>query len=173
MPSSHEVVLNSALTAQEMIECIRRDFDRLIRAEGMLNTSAAFGRCAYTLAIRIHHGNPFLPETTTRIESHPFTAKEIEANPALAAMDRPSAVNEAVATTTLHREITGPNAERVRLSMPVPVRRQEQSGEYKVDGIRYPAPPEGSSEDPGAKIVDEATARAEGWNIIDARDDIR
>jgi hypothetical protein len=175
MPSSHEVVLNTALTAAELVDILRNDFDRLLKAEGMLNTTSAFGRCAYTLALRIHHGNPFLPDTTTRIESTPYPATVTEKWPQTKALERPplsEPVHQGgVATTTLHRDITSPNKERLRLGMPIPVRRQNQDNTFSVDAIKYPKPED--NKDEGLSVMDEETARAKGWNIIDATNDPR
>jgi hypothetical protein len=175
MPASTEVVLNTALTAAELIDILRNDFEKLLKNDGMLSTSTAYGRTAYTIALRIEHGNPFLPVTTTKVESVPYSDQVTQRWPQTKALERPPlqqpVVEGAAGTTTAHRVITSPNQERLRMGLPIPVRRQNQDSTFSVEGIKYPQPEQ--DEDKGMSIVDEQTARERGWNIIDASKDDR
>jgi hypothetical protein len=51
------------------------------------------------------------------------------------------------------------------------VRRQNQDNTFSVDAIKYPKPED--DKDDGLSVMDEETARAKGWNIIDASNDPR
>jgi hypothetical protein len=167
MPSSREVVINSALSGAELKELIRADIERLLTAEGMLASNTAYGRVAYTLALRLHLDNPFFPQSTTTLHSQAASVQQIEANPELEALDRPPlGGNASVGGTVAHRAIASPNQERLRLGLPVPVRTQQQDGSSIIEKIKYPKPDSDTSEQ-GLTVVDESEARRLGWNIIE------
>jgi hypothetical protein len=168
MPSSREIVLNLALSGDELKEIILADISRLLRAEGMLSSNAAFGKVAYTLALKLHLDNPFFPESLTRIDSQPATLRQVEDSPALASVMRPplpSSATRSVGGTVIHRDIASPNVERVRLGIPVPVLVEQQDGTKTVERVKYP--PEQAPVDDGMRVVDETEARRLGWNIIE------
>jgi len=175
MPSSREIVVNTALSGDELRQILLADFPRLLAAEGMLRSNAAFGRVSYTIALRLELDNPFFPESTTRITSLPVDPKQAEADPTLKALERPPLASPSPDAgsggTVARRKIDSPNAERLRMGLPVPVLVDQQDGTRSQQYVQYPAPP--GSGDTGLSIVDESKARDLGWNIIDASKDQR
>lgn len=164
MLAAREQVVNTALTGEEFKNVLREGMERLLKAEGMLNSGAAFGRVAFTLALRIHTGNPSFPVTTTRVDSVPF------ADSPTPQVERPTSLkgqpNVSTHDSTLHRAVDSPNAERVALGMKVPVVVAQQDGSRKTEGIQYPVPADDPRTDPGHLLTEEE-ARAAGYNIID------
>lgn len=168
MPSAREITLNTALSGDELRQIILADVPRLLAAEGMLASNTAFGRVSYTLALKLHLDNPFFPSSVTTLPSVPATPQQVEATPALAAIERPPLApssTRAVGGTVAHRDITSPNVERVRLGIPVPVLVEQQDGTKTTERIKYPA--SDASDDDGLRVVDETEARRLGWNIIE------
>jgi len=171
MPSAREIVLNLALSGDELKEVIRADIDKLLRAEGMLVSNAAFGRVAYTLALKLYLDNPFFPESTTRLDSQPASLSQQEDSPNLVALERPplpASDKLGVGGTVLHREIDSPNMERVRLGIKVPVQVQQQDGTKTIERVKYP-PQEMPTDATDAMVVDETEAKRRGWNIIEVK----
>jgi len=169
MPSSREVVLNLALSGDELKQVIKADIDRLLAAEGMLVSNAAFGKVAYTLALKLHLDNPYFPKSLTRVDSQPMPTKDVEADPKLAAITRPPlppSPTRGVGGTVMHRDITSPNVERVRLGIPIPVLVAQQDGTKTVEKVQYPKP-DSPAEDAYVWTIDETEARRRGYNIIE------
>ena len=169
MPSSREVVLNLALSGDELKAVIKADVDRLLAAEGMLVSNAAFGKVAYTLALKLYLDNPFFPESLTRVDSQPIPAAKMEATPAMVAITRPPlppSPTRGVGGTVLHRDIASPNVERVRLGIPIPVLVAQQDGTKTVEKVQYPQP-DPPAEDAYVWTIDETEARRRGYNIIE------
>lgn len=163
--TSRETAVNRPLSGSELKERIRADCDRLIEAEGLLSSSVAYGRVSYELVLRLHVRNQ--PASVTKLMSQ-IVGRNVVAMPGnehLAAIEPPPLRDasgkpdpDAVASShTLHRDVTSPNAERVRLGMPVPVETRQQDGTKTTEHIKYPPDP---SLGEGQVRVDDTTEEA-------------
>ena len=169
MPSSRESVVNLALSGDELKDIIRADIDRLLAADGMLSSNAAFGKVGYTLALKLYTDNPFFAPQVTTVVSQPASIQQLEDNPKLASVERPplpASEKMTFGESVLHREIDSPNRERVRLGIPVPVQVQQQDGGRTIERVQYPKQ-DTQDDDQYVGLVDEAEARRRGWNIIE------
>ena len=82
MPTKAEVAINRALSATELSEILRRDFEALISKDGLLSSrAAAFGRISYEIRINLHLSNPAYPEHPLQYSSRRVAKQEIEADP--------------------------------------------------------------------------------------------
>jgi hypothetical protein len=163
MPSSKEAVVNRALSGDELKKLILADATRLLDNEGLLSPHIAFGRVGYTLTLRLHVDNPFIPDTT--ITSNTRLNKAI---PVIepAPLTAPSSESE-VGAMELTRTITSPNAERLRESMPVPVLVRGQDGTTTTESIIYPKDsfPELG---PGEMMIQDATEMTrQAWQLVE------
>jgi len=129
-PTANEVISQKPLSATEIKEILRLDLERLLEGEGLLSHYMAYGRISYDLTLRLHMDNPMMPESKVTVTSKPA--------PPLA---DPSP--EAVASgTNVHRNISSPNAERLRHALPVPVSVKGQDGTTQTEFIKYPPQPD-------------------------------
>jgi hypothetical protein len=133
MPMDSEKVVNRALSGTELKQLILEDCRKLVDNEGILAAHIAFGRVSYTLHLTIHTGNVYYPESTIKVEGGQPDEK-------LPLVDPP--VDASLGQTTLHRNIISPNAERVRVGMPIPVETRQQDGTRQIEMIHYPPQPE-------------------------------
>lgn len=133
MPTSSERVVNKALSGTETKELILKDCQRLVDNEGTLAAHIAFGRVAWTLQLTIHTGNVYYPESTIKLDGSAPSEK-------LPLVDPPD--DSSLGQTTLHRNVTSPNEERVRVGMPIPVETRGQDGTRQTEMIQYPPQPE-------------------------------
>jgi hypothetical protein len=169
MPSSRETVVNRALSGDELKKIILADSQRLVDNEGMLSPHCAFGRVGYTLTLRLHMDNAFASVSEITVASRPASIQQIEANPALAALDsvplKGASELAEVGALELTRQITSPNAERLREGMPVPVQVKQQDGTIATEQISYPADafPELGPGD--VHIEDKTHEAAAAWGI--------
>ena len=134
MPTEGEKVVNKALSGIELKELIRLDMAKLLENEQMLVAHVAFGRVAYDITLRIHMDNVFYPTSTITMPGDTLKTEPIP-------LVDPSE-NATLGATTLTRTITSPNAERIRVGMPVPVITRAQDSTRQVEMIQYPPQPE-------------------------------
>jgi hypothetical protein len=160
MPTANEVVTNKALSGTEVKEIILLDVNRLLDAEGLLSHYVAYGRISYDVTVRLHLDNPMMRESSVTVASKPQAGTVIEAPPLTA----PS--KESVASgTNVHRDITSPNAERLRHGIPVPVVTRQQDGTQQTELVKYPPQPDLG---PGEVIVTDETVKVrEQWKTTD------
>ena len=143
MPTSRESVPNTALSGDEFKEVIRTRCDQLLANFGILAPNLAFGRVAFTITISLHVDNAMQPEHSTFTASRRIATNVVSGNPALAAIEEaplaspsPDAV---VISRTADAKVDSPNAERVRLGLPVPVVVKSADGTRTVEKVKYPA----------------------------------
>lgn len=149
-PIASEVVPNRPLSALEVRELIRRDFDRMLDQFSPLQSMAAFGRSSWQLKLT------FITETgaqDTFIDSRPHAVNIITGEgrnkQSLPAPEqfknvRPHPLQSALARAagiTLKREATSPNAERLRSGLPVPVDVKQNDGQVRQETIQYQPDP--------------------------------
>jgi hypothetical protein len=171
MPTGRETVVNKALSGDELKRIILADCQRLVDAEGMLSPHIAFGRVGYTISLKLHVDNPFIPDTTVEIASRTPSIQQLEKSPELAAIESaplssPSAESEPGAMD-LTRTIDSPNAERLREGMPVPVQVKQQDGTTITESISYP--PDSFPElGPGEVMIKDSTEMArQKWGLVE------
>ena len=169
MPTGRETVVNRALSGDELKKLILADCQRLVDNEGMLSPIVAFGRVGYTITLRLHMDNPYVPNTEITMESKPATIAQVEASPELVALDRipliaPSDKAE-IGALELTRNIDSPNAERLREGMSIPVQTKQQDGTTQMEQITYPKDsfPELGPGD--VKITDVTEKTREAWPV--------
>lgn len=167
MPTNREVVPNTKLAGHEIRKILAADFERLLDNEGLLSAHIAFGRVSYTIDLKMHIDNPFHPESHIHTASRQIGRNIVSDNPDLAAiepspLDNPSA-DATVEALRLTRNITSPNAERVRHEMPVPAIRRQADGTTTTEKITYPldALPDLPPED--VAITDTSAEAAAAW----------
>jgi hypothetical protein len=141
MPSNERVV-NKALTGTEVKELMRRDFDKLIAAHGLLSEHIAYGRLSYSIDLTMNMDNPMNPEATTQWKSNVEPNEAKTKNPKLNAVE-PHPLQDMTTRAVdsmqrLVRNITSPNRERVRGGMPVPVEVRQQDGTTIMESVTYP-----------------------------------
>lgn len=164
MPTSQERVANMPLSGIELKRLLLEDFERLLANEGMLSDYVAYGRVGYRLTIALYIDNPHLPRSSSFIDSKPAGSNDIESNPALAAIEKPPLADPSDAATigasSISRNVSSPNVERIRTGQPVPVSVRQQDGTTTTEKITYPPDP---SADAGDVMIEDATpeARAE------------
>ena len=142
MPTARETVPNRALSGAELRRILADDFERLLAAEGLLSDHIAFGRVGYDLRLDLHLDNPYHPESSVERKSRAVAGNIVAGQPELAAIESapltdPSA-DAAVASRRRSRRIVSPNAERVRVGLPVPVEVKQQDGTVTTEAITYP-----------------------------------
>lgn len=158
MPTTNEIVTNKPLSGLELREIIRSDFERLLDGEGLLSHYLAYGRISYDLTLRLHLDNPMQRESSVSIASKPHADTIIEAPPLK------DTTAEAVASgTNVRRDITSPNAERLRHGLPVPVTTRGADGTTQQEMVKYPPQPELG---PGEVAVTDTTKEVrEAWKV--------
>jgi hypothetical protein len=161
MPTNNERIANTALSGGEVKQLIRADCDTLLAAEGMLSDYVAYGRMGYRLTLALYIDNPHHPRSESHIVSRPHATAEIAINPPLAAVETPPLTSpseeSAIGATSLSRNISSPNAERLRANLPIPVAVLQQDGTTIINMVRYPA---NANVDPGDIVIDDVTEAA-------------
>ena len=163
MPTAKESAVNRPLSGKELRARILADCTRLVDACGELQSYMAFGRVAYTLKLTLHLDNMINPESTTTLPASAVSDEERKSAPAMSALEgavplvnpSPDAIR---AEHSVERRISSPNAERVRLGLPVPVDRKQQDGTTVTEEIKYP---DDMAKDVGAGDVSVDGKRAE------------
>jgi len=153
--SSRETVVNRALSGDEYKKIILADFARLLDNEQMLSPHIAFGRVSHTLRCVIHVDNPHIPDSTITLDS-----KRANDVPIVDAFPLVNASEVAeLGAMELTRQISSPNAERLREGMPIPCHVKQQDGTTSLEQITYPP---GSFPDlpPGEVILRDVTEQA-------------
>lgn len=167
MPTSNEVVPNTKLAGHELKNILRADFDKLLENEGLLSSHIAFGRIGYTLEMRLHTDNPYYPESSIRHESRQVASNIVDKDPKLSAIERSPLDNPSedalVSSTQLDRNITSPNAERVRHGMPVPAIRRQLDGTTTTEQITYPKDSLPDLPEEDMTITDTSSRAAADW----------
>ena len=130
MTTGAEKVVNNPLSGTEMKQLIMEDCQRLIDNEGTLSPHVAFGRVGYSITLTIQTGNVYYPQSKIVVEG----------GEKLPMVDPPP--DASLGATTLQRNITSPNSERVRVGLPVPVVTRDQSGTTQTEMVKYPPQPE-------------------------------
>jgi len=157
MTTLRETAINKPLTGLELSEIIRRDMERVISGEGSLSAHIAYGRCAYEIVLRIHTANPMYPIAENSIRSRSDVATPaVEAPPLVDAPDDAS-----IGGTTLRRDITSPNVERVREGLPVPVEVRQQDGTKTVENVIYPK--QADAGDGDVTVTDSTNEAKSAW----------
>jgi hypothetical protein len=164
MTTSAEVVRNKALSGDELRAILREDFERLIMGDAMLADHVAYGRISYRVQYTLHVDNPMFSESNTFIDSRPVSGQLLEADEAYGAIEgKPPLLDPspdaAVHSLSLDRDITRPNAERLRTGQPIPILRTRADGMHIEEVVHYPRP-EGAEADPGAVHVLNTDAEA-------------
>ena len=147
MPTSREIVSNRPLSGTELKILLREAFDRMLDNDGMLAAHIAYGRIAFTITLHKQLDGMIRAEDS-RTESRPAATNVIADRPELAALSSPPLAPSPTAVTSgtrATRDITSPNAERVRAGLPVTIQRREQDGTLVSEEIKYP---------PDAEIAD-------------------
>lgn len=157
--TSREAVVNKALSGLEVREILRADFERAMDAEGLLSHYLAYGRISYDITIRLHLDNPYYPESGVTIPS-----KASDANPSIEPAPLRDASSAAVASgVNVHRDITSPNAERLRHGLTLPVQTRGADGTVQIEQVKYPPQPDLG---PGEVSVSDTTRETrEAWKI--------
>jgi hypothetical protein len=142
-PTQSEKIVNRALSGDELKSYLVEVFGKLLANEGMLSPHIAFGRIGGEITLTLHLDNAYFPESKSTIQ---FGEKIPLVNP--------SSESE-VAQQTATFEMDNPNAERVRLGLPVPVETKQLDGTKQIEHILYP--PESIQDIPPAKVKVENT----------------
>jgi len=165
MPTARETVPNRALSGAELKRILADDFERLLANEGLLSDHIAFGRVGYDLRLDLHLDNPYHPESSISLKSRPVAGNLVAASPELAAVESAPLADPSpeatVASRRRSRRITSPNAERVRVGLPVPVEVKQQDGTVTTEAITYPpeeAAKHGDGDVDEADVSDETRA---------------
>jgi hypothetical protein len=158
-PSNLEAVSNKVLSGHELAKIILADVERLLQNDGLLSNHIGFGRITYEIIVRKHMDNFMLPTDTSFLVSQKKNDTPVEDGPQL---KNPS-VDAIVDAQRVTREIDSPNAERVRMGLPVPVDVRQQDGTTTAEFITYPKQPELNS---GNVTVDDVTSDARAaWGL--------
>jgi hypothetical protein len=127
MPTQSEKIVNKALSGDELKSYLAEVFKKLLENEGMMSPHIAFGRVGGSIVLTLHLDNAYFPESKSTIE---FGDKVPLENPTTEAE-----IAEQTATFTMDN----PNAERVRLGLPVPVETKQLDGTKQIEHILYPS----------------------------------
>ena len=160
MPTAREAIANRMLSGSEVRELLLRDFERILQGQGLLNSYVAYGRIGYTITLALHLDNPMVKEadSVSKVESRAGVAPGTESVP----LANPSA-DSTLSSTELSRNITSPNAERLRHGLSIPVESRGPDGITRSDSVSYPPQPELGE---GDVTLADATAKArEAWGI--------
>ena len=129
-PTQSEKVVNRPLSGSEVKSYLKSICDRLLDAEGMLSPNIAYGRLSGSIKLTLKFENSFFPESITTIE----VSQEREIPPGVK-IESPLEAGQQVAEFTMDN----PNAERVRLGLPVPVETKQLDGTKQIEHVLYPA----------------------------------
>lgn len=166
MSTNQERVANTALSGSELKGLMLEDAATLAANEGLLSDYIAYGRVGYRITFEFFVDNPHQPRSKSSITSRLKASSEIAENPALAALEAPPLVNpsadSAIGGISISRNISSPNAERLRVGLPIPVMTKDLDGTSQIKMVTYPPlKPEDTMED---VVIDDVTAAAmEEW----------
>lgn len=160
MPTAREAIANRMLNGDEVRELLARDFDRILEGQGLLNKYVAYGRIGYTITLALHLDNPMVrdADAVSKVESRAGVAPGTESVP----LANPSS-DAVVAATELTRNITSPNAERLRHGLSIPVESRGPDGVMRSDSVSYPPQPELGEGD--VTLADQTAKAREAWGI--------
>jgi hypothetical protein len=130
MPTQSERVVNRALSGTELKSYIREAFNKLLDNEGMLSEHIAFGRVGGIIKLTLLLDNAYFPEATSSITVGEQLTSEGK-------LKDPSSEME-VAQQTATFTMDNPNAERVRLGLPIPVETKQLDGTKQIEHLIYP-----------------------------------
>jgi hypothetical protein len=174
---SREVTDNRALSGAELKTIIKEDFDSLLANEGLLGDSLAYGRIAFEIVLRLHLDNPLLRESESRTHSRAVSKQAIAGTPALASIAGspplkypPPSVDAIVVAPTVAREVSSPNAERVRRGMPIPVVVEQADRTRTTEFVTYP--PDPSLGDGEVTHGDKTREARADWGLLDQPQDV-
>jgi len=125
-PVQNEKIVNRALSGDELKSYLAEVFSKLLANEGILSPHIAFGRVGGSIKLTLHLDNAYFPESSSTIEfgdKVPLEGATAEAE---------------IAEQTASFTMDNPNAERVRLGLPVPVETKQLDGTRQVEHIKYP-----------------------------------
>jgi hypothetical protein len=138
MPTTSERVVNRALSGTELQSYLKEVFNKLLANEGLLSPNIAYGRVGGVITLTLHLDNAYFPESKSTIEfGEKIPMKDVTAE-------------SEVAEQTAEFEMDNPNAERVRLNLPVPVETKQLDGTKQIENILYPK--EAIQDIPPAKV---------------------
>lgn len=176
MPAGRETAPPKALSGYELQEILVQDFRRLLRNNSMLAPHLAFGRVAYTIHLAIHLDKISGVETGRPSSDISISSRAIAQNiinhpdnpqPQLAAIEPPPLSSPSedaeVFGSSLTREISAPNLERIRAGLPITIERKDLAGNTRTEGIIYPA-----EDAPGVGAVtikDTSIDLAKSWGV--------
>jgi hypothetical protein len=172
MPTHNESVPNRALSAVELKQILLDDFMRLLENEGMLaGTGMSFPRVGYTIGLALHLDNHLNSESHVSDSSKPLAhnvpddtpGKGVLFTPPLAPAD--DGVPAEVAATRLDRMIQSPNAERLRIGLPVPMEIRDHDGTVRQESAIYP--PDDTIGDGDVTITDTTAETRAKWGQLD------
>jgi len=126
MPTTNEKIVNRPLSGSEMKSYLLSIAQKLVDAEGLLSEHIAFGKVGGEMKLTLKLDNAYFPESVTKIE---FTKEDPDAP-----VTNENELGEQTASFTMDN----PNAERVRLGLPVPVETKQLDGTRQVEHIKYP-----------------------------------
>jgi hypothetical protein len=126
-PTTSEKVVNKPLTGSELKGYLLSICQRLLDAEGLLSEHIAFGKVSGTVKLTLKLENAYFPESVTSIE---FAKEDPNA---------PVTGENEFGQQTASWTMDNPNAERVRLGLPVPVETKQLDGTKQIEHILYPA----------------------------------
>jgi len=128
----NEKVVNKGLSGEELKRLIEHDvIHKLLPNEGLLSPYVSFGRFGYTITLKLHLDQPELRDYP------PITVKGGESVPLVGPSEKAE-----VAAHTLTRTIDSPNAERVRVGIPIPITKKGLDGTIQQEMVTYPPQPE-------------------------------
>jgi hypothetical protein len=143
MPTQSERVVNRSLNGSELKSYLEEVFKKLLDNEGLLSPNIAYGRLGGVITLTLHLDNACFPESKSTIEfGEKIPMKDVTAE-------------AEVAEQTAEFEMDNPNAERVRLNLPVPVETKQLDGTKQIEHILYPK--EAVQDIPPAKVKVENT----------------
>jgi len=167
MPTSRKQVPNTALAGNEVREVIRLRCDELLANFGILAPNIAFSRLAFSIRIDLHVDNAFARDHSIGVDSRPVATNIVAKRPELAAIEAPPlaapSADSAVLSLTLDSRIDSPNAERVRLGLPVPVVTKAADGTRQVEHVKYP--PDPTLGDADVAIRDSSEEARAAWGL--------
>lgn len=150
MPLASEVVPNKPLTALEVRDLIRKDFERMLDQFSPLQSMAAFGRSSWQIKLafvtetgaqeswidsRPHSVNIITGEGRRAVSTAaPEQFKNVEQHPLRSAIAKSAGIS-------LTRNVTSPNSERLRSGLPVPVDVRQSDGQTRQESIQYEPDP--------------------------------
>lgn len=169
MPTSREIVSNKPLTGSELQSIMRKDFEELLRTDGLLGGMVAFGRVSYEVRVIIHMDNYSYPTHQTSAHSRRLPGDQLADHPDLAALETglplsaPSPLSFVV-DQELHRDINSPNVARIENGLPVTIQRRDADGGSTEQSVQYP-PEMAEARGPVPTVTDRADATRLEWQL--------